>query len=121
MNHIALDTQEDSVKQFVLSLPVDPNGSVLELKGRAIACVLPPPFANGANEPWTKEKNDRRCDLIDRKYAGRPLSPAESLELLQLQEQMLRYRQQVAPLPVDDARRLHQQLLDKAARAEADK
>jgi len=117
VNHIALDKQEEAVKRFVLSLPVDPNGSVLELEGRAIACVLPPPSENGDDEPWTKDKNDRRCDLIDRKYGGRALTPAEALELARLQDQMLRYRQRVAPLPLEDARRLHQELLEKAARA----
>jgi hypothetical protein len=99
VNHIALDKQDEAVKQFVLSLPIDPNGSVLELEGRPIACVLPPPSEDGDDEPWTKEKNDRRCDLIDRKYEGAGLTPAEALELARLQEQMLRYRQRVAPLP----------------------
>ena len=56
----------------------------------------------------------RRCDLIDRKDA-RGLSPSEAVELAQLQEEMLRHRQRVAPLPLEDARRLHQELLTKAA------
>lgn len=121
VNHIPLESQDEAVKRFVLALPADPNGSVLELQGRAVAWVVSgvdvkQPSDNG---PWTKAKNDRRCDLIDRKYAG-GLTPAEALELAQLQEEMLRYRERVAPLPLEDARRLHQQLLEKAARAEAD-
>ncbi len=41
VNHIALDKEDEAVKRFVLSLPVDANGSVLELEGRAVACVVP--------------------------------------------------------------------------------
>ncbi|MBI1902221.1 MAG: hypothetical protein HYS13_14060 [Planctomycetia bacterium] len=115
MNHIPLEQQDDAVRRFVLSLPVDPNGSVLELNGRAVAWVVHAvgPATNG-DEPWTEEKNQRRCDLIDRKYGG-ALTPAEAVELVRLQEEMLRYRQRVAPLPVEHARRLHQELLAKAA------
>lgn len=117
MNHISLDSQDEAVKRFVLSLPADPHGSILELGGQAVVCVLPASAVNEEdNSPWTEEKNARRCNLIDRKFAG-GLSPAEALELAQLQEQMLRYRQRVAPLPLEDARKLHQELLAKAAAA----
>jgi len=75
---------------------------------------------SGDKEPWTKEKNDRRCDLIERKHGGGGLTPAEALELARLQEQMLRYRDRVAPLPLEHARQLHQDLLEKAARGRAD-
>jgi hypothetical protein len=112
MNHITLDSQDEAVKQFVLSLPADPQGSILELNGRPIVCVLPAPVMVRSDESWTDEKNNRRCDLIDRKYAGQ-LTPAETIELGQLQEEMLRHRQRVAPLPLEDARRLHQELLTK--------
>jgi len=121
MHHIALDQQDEAVKRFVLSLPVDPQASVLELNGQAVVWVVPASAvaANG-DEPWTKEKNDRRCELIDRKYAGAILTLAEALELAQLQEQMQRFRQRVAPWPLEDARRLHQELLEQAARAQVD-
>src|SRR5450759_2469932 len=60
VNHIALDKEDEAVKRFVLSLPVDANGSVLELEGRAVACVVPvveePVEANGA---WSEAKNAR--------------------------------------------------------------
>src|SRR5438552_1455034 len=116
MNRVSLDNQDDNVKQFVLSLSVDPGGSVLELNGQAVACVVSPWKAiNGpaGQQEWTDAKNARRVDLIKQKYAGR-LGPAELVELAGLQEAMLRYRQQVAPLPLDDARRLHQELLARA-------
>ena len=70
MNHINLDTQGEEVKQFFLSLPVDPEGSVVELKGQAVARVTRLEAEhNGSPEasgPWTEAKNARRCALIDR-------------------------------------------------------
>ena len=118
VNHISLDSQDEAVKRFVLSLPSDPHGSILELNGQAVVCVLPASAVReeADDSPWTEEKNARRCDLIDRKFAG-GITPAEALELARLQEQMVRYRQKVAPLPLDDARKLHQELLAKAAAA----
>jgi len=114
MTHVSLDGVAESVRQFVLAVAVDPAGSVLELDGRPVAWVVPaaPPAANG-DEAWTDAKNQRRCDLIDRKYAG-SLTPPEAVELARLQEQMLRHRQRVAPLPLQDARRLHLELLTRA-------
>jgi len=115
MTHVNLDAADESVRQFVLAVAVDPAGSVLEINGRPVAWIAPflPAAANGA-EPWSEAKNQRRCDLIDRKYAG-GLTPPEAIELTQLQEQMLRHRQRVAPLPLEDARRLHQELLTRAS------
>jgi hypothetical protein len=72
MKHVSLEGQHESVKQFVLALSSDPDGSVLELGGRAIVCVLPIPD-NGAGQTedsWTQAKNARRCALIDRGSAG---------------------------------------------------
>src|SRR5262249_11425623 len=95
-----------------------PSGSVLELNGQPVACVVPPPKAmNRAGEPeWTDAKNARRIELITKKHAD-GLSPAEHLELGGLQEEMLRFRQKVAPLPLEDTRRLHQELLARVASA----
>lgn len=121
VNHIALDTQDEAVKRFVLSLPADPQGSVLELNGQAVVCVLPAPvFLGDDNGPWTKEKNARRCELIDREIDGK-LKPEEAIELRRLQAEMLRYRQKVAPLPIEDARKLHQELLERARQSSEDK
>ena len=50
---------------------------------------------------WSEAKNDRRCDLIDRKY-GSDLSDAEAKELEALQAELVAYRQLVAPLPLPD-------------------
>jgi hypothetical protein len=117
MKHVQLDALDESVKQFVLSLSVDPNGSILELNGRAVVQVLPVAAQeNGSaseDEPWTEAKNSRRCVLIDQEINGR-LTADEAMELARLQREMLRHRRRVAPLPLEDARRLHQQLLAQA-------
>ena len=54
---------------------------------------------------WSEEKNARRCVLIDKKIDGQ-LTQAEEEELENLQQQMLDYRQQNAPLPLKEARAL---------------
>ncbi len=116
VNHIALDKEDDAVMRFVLSLPVDAKGSVLELEGRAVACVVPilqePVETNGA---WSEAKNARRCALIDKEIDG-TLSAGEALELHRLQREMLAHRRKVAPLPLAEARQLHKELLAKARR-----
>jgi hypothetical protein len=64
---------------------------------------------------WTEARNERRCALIDKGIDG-TLTREEAAELRQLQRAMLRYRRGVAPLPLEDARRLHDELLAKAGR-----
>lgn len=114
MKHVNLDAYDEAVKQFVLSLSPDPGGSVLELGGRAVAHVLPVPSVAEASDDWDEAKDARRCELIDREIAG-TLTTDEAGELRTLQAAMLRHRRRVAPLPLDEARRMHQELLAKAA------
>lgn len=52
---------------------------------------------------WTDEKNERRCDLID-KSIDSSLTREEFDELKILQEEVLAYRFEVAPL--DDLRKV---------------
>lgn len=66
----------------------------------------------GDDEEWSEEKNTRRCDLIDKEIAG-TLTDAEQAELAHLQRQAETYFDKVAPPPLEGARRLHQQLLQK--------
>ena len=70
--------------------------------------------ANGREPAWTGEKNQKRCQLVDKEIAG-TLTPDEQAELEQLQTEMLAYRRKVAPLPLDDLRQLHHELLREAA------
>src|SRR5258707_847365 len=114
MEHVSLDAADESVKQFVLSLSANPDGSVLEMDGRAVLQVFPVAGeTNGSDGGWTEAKNARRCALIDGEIAG-TLTPEEALELAALQREMLQHRRRVAPLPIEDARRLHQELLARA-------
>jgi hypothetical protein len=41
MRHIKLDKKNVQIKQFVLALRADPDGSILELKGVPVLRVLP--------------------------------------------------------------------------------
>src|SRR5258708_30622615 len=82
MNHVSLDNQDESVKRFVLSLSADPGGSVLELNGQPVACVVPPlKTMNGSagEAEGTDAKNARRADLLHQKHGGR-LTSAELLD-----------------------------------------
>jgi hypothetical protein len=118
VNRIDLATQGEAVKQFFLSLPVDPEGAVVELNGHTVARLFPvaaPTNGYPDDEEWTDAKNRRRCELIDRKYDS-GLTPTEEAELAALQTAMQRHVDRVAPLPLEAARTLHQQLLDKATR-----
>jgi hypothetical protein len=114
MNHVTLDACPEAVKQFILSLPTDPAGTVLELAGRPVAHVLPVRAEADGADDWDAAKDARRCALIDREIAG-TLTADEAAELKVLQAAMLRHRRRVAPLPLDEARRLHRELLAKAS------
>jgi hypothetical protein len=120
MKHIELNAQGEAVKQFFLSLPVDPDGSVIELNGRVLARVFPAGGnghgIEGDSGPWTEAKNKRRGALIDKEIDG-CLTREEAMELEVLQRQMHRHLRTLAPLPLEDARRLHQELLAKAEAA----
>lgn len=118
MKHVSLNGQEDSIKSFVLDLAAEAGGSILELDGKPVARLVPmTPSRNGhsiTNDEWNDAKNARRCELVDREF-DEGLTSEEADELADLQEQMIRFRDRVAPLPLEDARQLHQALLMKAA------
>jgi hypothetical protein len=111
---ISLNDQDETVKQFFESLVPDPDGAMVELKDRRVSILVSPvQQMDRADESWTDTKNRRRSDLVDKEIDG-TLTPAEATELADLQRQMMRYVDRVAPLPLEEARRLHQQLLEKA-------
>jgi len=114
MDHVRLESQDEAVRRFLLSLKLEDGGTMLEFNGQPVACIMPvaPPTTTGDAE-WTDAKNDRRCDLLERKYAGM-LTVEEAVELHTLQEEMYRYVDRVAPLPLEQVRRLHHELLRKA-------
>jgi len=69
--------------------------------------------ANGDGE-WTEQKDARRCELIDKDIA-RTITEAERTELAGLERLANEYYDAIAPPPLDGARRLHQELLNKRA------
>jgi hypothetical protein len=122
VNYINLDTQGEAVRMFFLSLPKDPEGVIVEVDGRAVARLVPIVTAtiDGSNDEssWTKEKNSRRCFLIDREIDG-TLTSDEARELAVLQRQMLQHLERVAPLPLEATRRLYEELLAKSDTAQS--
>ena len=58
---------------------------------------------------WSEKKNARRCELIRKKFAD-GLTPAETAELDQLQEQVGQFREQFGPLAADTVRALEAEL-----------
>jgi hypothetical protein len=78
--------------------------------------IEPAAKSNGEDAvEWNEAKNTRRGELIDRKYAA-GLSPAEEAELNGLQEEMYRYRAQVAPLPLRALELMREALEHRAAK-----
>lgn len=84
MKLISLNGQEDSIRRFILALAVEPEGSIFEFDGKAVARIVPiSPKTNGkppAREEWTDAKNARRSELVDRKIDG-SITPEEAEEL----------------------------------------
>jgi hypothetical protein len=114
MKRIDLTRQEEAIKQFFLALPADPEGSVVELNGKAVARITSvnaaPTEKCNDGTAWNDQKNARRYELVDREIEG-TLLPHDAAELAALQQQMLAERRRLAPLPLNDLRRLHQELL----------
>ena len=114
---ISLKDQDETVQRFFEALTPDPDGAVVEVNGHHVYLIVrPAKQADQPDEPWTDAKNHRRAELVDKEIAG-TLAPAEAIELAALQRQMIRCVDQVAPLPLEEARKLHRQLLAKASAA----
>src|SRR5262245_59231074 len=110
MNHINWDALPEAVRQFIRTMVAAHEGALIEHNGKPVARVLPVPASSNGPPPdveWTEAKNQRRCDLIDREIDG-TLTLDERVELEDLQRQLRRYVDLVAPLPLDQLRKLHQ-------------
>ncbi len=68
MKHISLDDQPQGVQEFVLTLPVDADGSVLEFKGSPVLRVLPV----AGEEPVDEAK--LKAAILARRDASRALN-----------------------------------------------
>lgn len=60
---------------------------------------------------WTEEKNRRRCELIDKHIFGGCLAPGRRTGSMCLLE-MLASRRKIAPLPLDELRKILRRLND---------
>jgi len=85
------------------------------LLGQAVGAAAQRKEGQGA---WSDEKNARRCDLIDKQIEG-TIGPAELRELEDLQAQLRRHLDEVAPFDLVAARKIHQQLLQKKRESES--
>src|SRR5262249_31661061 len=92
VNAINLDREDEAVKRFFLSLPIDAGGAVVSIDGHELALIIPltaPSDANGEEVEWTEAINNRRSDLIDKEIEG-TITPEEAVELYRLQRAMQR-------------------------------
>jgi len=69
VKHINLDAQDEHVKQFVLSLDLDADGSVLEADGKPVVRVLP---IAGNGESYDREK--LKAAILNRRDESRTLN-----------------------------------------------
>jgi type I restriction-modification system DNA methylase subunit len=114
-----IDATDGEIDKLVYELYGLTEDEIRVVEGQAQ--VQPAAELNGeppAEEEWTDAKNDRRAELIERKIA-KTITPDEESEFEQLQAQLRHYRDRVAPLPLEEARRLHQELVELAKKREA--
>ena len=120
MKHIELNAHGEAIRQFFLSLPDDPDGrssnstaawspaySQLRKTGRGSKTI---------RDHGPKPRTKSAVLSIDKEIDGH-LTRQEALELEGLQRQMQRHLRTLTPLPLEDARRLHEELVKKAEAA----
>jgi len=100
------------VWQQVKQWPVELRQDLAEKIIKSVESELP-----ASSGPWTEAKNSRRCELIDKDIQG-TISEAERRELDWLTREMRVHRRRAAPIPMEGAKRLHQQLLEEKRRQE---
>jgi hypothetical protein len=107
------DTEYLQVWQHVQQWGTEPRRRLADQIHQSLICDHP-----GSDGEWTEAKNARRCQLID-KDIQEALTEADRQELATLTQQLRAYRRRVAPIPIDGARRLHEQLLEKKRQQES--
>ena len=121
MNTISWETIPEATRQFIRSIVQSPEGAVIEEDGKPSYRVIayPKPSPDAPDPVWTPADNELRCDLIDKRIDG-VITPDECVLLESLQQRLNRYVNKVAPLPLEQLSNLHQELLEKAAKASRD-
>ena len=87
-------------------------------KNRLVAVDLDASIGQAPSPEADHERRVAIYDLIDKQIDG-VITPDERLLLESLQQRLRRYVNKVAPLPLEQLRKLHQELLEKAAKATA--
>jgi hypothetical protein len=116
---IESDEMEEPVRRFLGGLDVSNEASMVEVNGRRVFLIVRPPVTPGQeDEPWTDAKDQRRNDLIDLKIDSK-LTPIESVELAELNEEFDRHMNRVAPLPIEYARQFLKRANEQAPQDKA--
>jgi hypothetical protein len=77
MKHMTIDEQDERVRQFIRSLPIDPEGVELELDGQVICKVI------GPNQLSDEERDavlNRGWELIEKAHERNKGVPAKVIE-----------------------------------------
>jgi len=106
------DALPETVRDFLAAVA---GGTVIERGGTPVGRWVPISTPTPDDGEWTDAKNHRRCELIDRIIEG-TITAEERDELDLLKRQLRSHVRAVAPLPLDEARELHQGLLDLATK-----
>ena len=106
-------SEYEQVREQVKHWPTDLRQDLAQEIAKSLAADLPT-----SSVEWSDAKNERRCELIDKDIQG-TLDSQERRELESLTQQMRAYRRTVAPIPLEGATRLHQQLLEKKRQHQA--
>jgi len=104
------DPEYMQVWQQVKQWPVELRQDLAQEIIKSVESDLPAPAGS-----WDEAKNARRCELIDREIQG-TIGGSERRELEVLTRELRVYRRQIAPVPIERATKLHQQLLAKKRR-----
>ena len=84
--------------------------SVDQLARQALTSFAAKQMASPPTEPWTNEKNTRRCQLIDRLISG-DISAMEREDLERLQLELRGHLNRETPFDLEGARSVHRTLL----------
>jgi hypothetical protein len=117
VNTIRWETIPEPTRQFIRSIVLSPEGAIIEEDGRPSYRVIayPKSSPDAMNSEWTPADNQLRCDLIDKQIDG-VITPDERVLLESLQQRLSNYVNKVAPLPLEQLRKMHHELLEKAAK-----
>lgn len=83
VRHISLNTQDKLVREFLLSLNLDSNGTVLELNGEPMARVLPI-----VSQSQAVDREQLKAAILARREESRALNESWQDADRELQEQV---------------------------------